>query len=38
MRGVRMILYGTRVLNEKETEEYKKQFNLLKNSLTNQDE
>ncbi|CAD8077107.1 unnamed protein product [Paramecium sonneborni] len=38
MRGVRMILYGTRVLNEKETEEYKKQFNLLKNSLTNQDD
>lgn len=35
MRGVRMILYCSRILNEKESETYRKKFNLLKNSLTN---
>ena len=37
-RGVRMIIYATRELSEKETEEYSRTFNLLKCSLTNQEE
>ncbi|CAD8190865.1 unnamed protein product [Paramecium octaurelia] len=37
VRGIRMIVYATRVLSEKETENYKQKFNLLHSSLTNQD-
>ncbi|CAD8200084.1 unnamed protein product [Paramecium octaurelia] len=36
-RGIRMIIYATRVLSERETENYKQKFNLLHSSLTNQD-
>ncbi|CAD8103907.1 unnamed protein product [Paramecium primaurelia] len=37
MRGIRMIVYATRVLSEKETKNYKQKFNLFYSSLTNQD-
>ncbi|CAD8179034.1 unnamed protein product [Paramecium octaurelia] len=37
VRGIRMIVYATRVLSEKETVNYKEKFNLLHSSLTNQD-
>ena len=33
-----MILYATRELTESETEEYKRNFNLFKSSLTSQDQ
>ena len=38
MRGVRMIIYATRDLSEKETDEYSKTFNLLKSSLTSNEQ
>ena len=35
LRGVRMIIYATRELNQQDTEIYSRTFNLLNTSLTN---
>jgi phospholipid-translocating ATPase len=37
-RGVRMIIYATREMSEHVTEEYSGKFNLLKSSLTSQED
>lgn len=36
VKGIRMIIYATRILSEAQTKEYNKKFGILHSSLTNQ--